>query len=155
MDRERQYEDLFLFLEDDLLLPDYLPDEWLVEHQAAARAQVTSARASAPPRRAGLAHRLSRLLSQRLLATRGQRMQAAIGIVLGYAGWTAMTGWWWTLAQARPEPVWWWLTGIGGALLAVATAAILTWLTLRLRARHDRRHVAQDKQAPVDAGSLT
>lgn len=151
MDRERQYEDLFLFLEDDLLLPDYLPDEWLVEHQAAARAQVTSAR----PRRAGLAHRMSRLLSHRLLATRGQRMQAAIGIVLGYVGWTAMTGWWWALAQTRPEPVWWWLTGIGGALLAVATAAILTWLTLRLRARHDRRHVAQDKQAPVDAGSLT
>lgn len=153
MDRERQDEDLFLFLEDDLLIPDFLPDEWLIEHQAAARATVSTARTAPHPRDGDLAHRASAVVGQQL-ATRRQRVQAAIGIVLGYVGWTAMTGWWWTLAQARPEPVWLWITGLGAALLALATAAILTWLTLRLRARRQRARQGH-KQAPVETGSLT
>lgn len=153
MDRERWHE--VPFLDEDELVPDYLPDELLADHQDTAQATVASRATTGTTRRRTRPARRSRAAAApRMLTDRRQRVHAVIGIVLGYAGVAAMTVWWRFLAQARPEPVWQWLTGLGAALLALATVSILLWLTLRLRARRRRRQEDQGRQAPVGAGSL-
>lgn len=153
MDREHPQDEPFL--DEDELVPDYLPDELLAAHQEAAQATVSSAATIRSRPRIGRLGRRPAAGHHRLLADRRQRVHAVIGIVLGYVGTVAMTGWWWSLAQARPEPVWQWVTGLGVLLLSVATVAILAWVALAVRARRHRRPQRDHgRQDPVDAGSL-
>lgn len=153
MDREHPQGEPFLG--EDHLVPDYVPDELLAAHQEAAQATVTSTATSRATRRATRSRRRPPTADKpRMLAERRQRLHTIIGIMLGYVGTAAMTAWWWSLAQTRPQPVWQWVTALGAALLAIATVAILVWVALCVRARWRRSRRGHGKQAPVDAGSV-
>lgn len=153
MDREHPQGEPFL--DEDHLVPDYLPAELLTDHEEAARATVASKATTRAGRRTARPGRRRPTAGRpRTRTNRRQRLHTILGMALGYLGTAAMTAWWWSLAQTRPQPVWQWVTVLGAALLAIGTVAILVWLALGVRARWRRSRRDHGKQAPVDAGSL-
>lgn len=110
------------------LVPDTIPDELIAAYQADARAVVA---ASVTPVRRALRPR-----------TRGQRIQAVLALLAGYLGLASLTGWWWSLAQASSDSVWWTVTVVGAAGLAVAALALLGRAAMGLVRRRRRRLTA-------------
>lgn len=147
MERER-----FFSEPDDApsLVPDTIPDELIAAHQADARAVVA---ASVTPERAARlrddhgstpvrAKRRTLAAARRASRprTRGQRLQAVLAVLAGYLGLTALTGWWWSLAQTSGESLWWTVTIVGAGGLSVAALALLGWAAMGL-VRHRRRRL--------------
>lgn len=137
------------------VVPDTIPDELILAHQADARATVA---ATVTPE---LALRLwdehgswrsrfvakveSRSVATRRASrprTRGQWVQAVLAIVVGYAGLASLTTWWWSLAQAQGDSLWWTVTILGAGGLAVAALALLARAVMGVVGRRRRRLTA-------------
>lgn len=137
------------------VVPDTIPDEWILAHQADARATVAATVAPELALRLWGEHgswrsRITARIESRSLATRrasrprtrGQLVQAVLAIVIGYAGLASLTMWWWSLAQTQGGPLWWTVTVVGAGGLAVAALALLARAAMGLVAHRSRRLTA-------------
>lgn len=120
------------------LVPDFIPDELLAAHQSEAHAVVAASladRTVIPPDTQAsvfISESTARAAAAATPRSPLQRVQAVLGILLGYVGLAALTGLWWSLAETQPDPMWWRITAIGVGGIALATLAIGGWALLRL-----------------------
>lgn len=137
------------------VVPDTIPDELILAHQADARATVAATVAPELAVRLWDEHgswrsRITAEIKSRSAATRrasrprtrSQWVQAVLAIVVGYAGLASLTMWWWSLAQTQGGSLWWTVTIVGAGGLAVAALALLTRALIGLVGRRRRRLTA-------------
>lgn len=134
------------------VVPDTIPDELILAHQADARATVAATVAPELARRLWAEHgswrsRITAEVESRGAATRrasrpqthGQWVQAVLAIVVGYAGLASLTVWWWSLAQTEGGSLWWTVAIVGAGGLAVAALALVVRAAMGLVGPRRRR----------------